>query len=231
MTRGRHLIVVRGGPGTGKSVIALRLLAAIPRYGVKARYVTPSGTLRRQLIRAVTEADAAGLFVYLKDHVARRPKFAQVSLVDEARRMKRSGNYVSQLMSISRVCVLFLDERQIVRPDEGLTLAECQAKADQLGAICHTVELTAQVRCGGSLDYLKWLENLLFAKGGTGSTLTYDIGLAQNPEDLGNWVEERNRTDTRQESPPASAGTGRRQAVFAHGTMTSPSRGRTSTVT
>jgi hypothetical protein len=187
---GNHLIVVTGGPGTGKSVIALRLLAAIPRYGINARYVTPSGTLRRQLIRAVTDADAAGLFVFLKDHVARRPKFAQVSLVDEAQRMKRSGNYVERLMSITRLCVLFLDERQIIRPDEGLTLAECRDKADQLGATCHHVKLTAQFRCDGSLDYLKWLENLLFAEGRPGSTLAYDMGLAQNPEDLANWVEQ-----------------------------------------
>jgi len=189
---GKHLIVVTGGPGTGKSVVALRLLAAIPRYDVKARYVTPSGTLRRQLIRAVAEADASGLFVFLKDHVARRPRFAQVSLVDEAQRMKRSENYVKRLMSITRLCVLFLDERQIIRPNEGLTLVECQDKADQLGATCHHVELTAQFRCDGSLDYLNWLENLLFAEGRPDSTLAYDIGIAQNPEDLANWVDEHN---------------------------------------
>ena len=189
---GRHLIVVTGGPGTGKSVVALRLLATIPRSGITARYVTPSGTLRRQLLRAVTKADAAGLFVFLRDHVARKPKFAQVSLVDEAQRMKRSGNYVEQLMSITRLCVLFLDERQIIRPDEGITLAECEATAGRLGVACHHVKLTAQFRCAGSLDYLNWLENLLFAEGRPASTSTYDVGLAQNPEDLADWVRMRN---------------------------------------
>jgi uncharacterized protein len=184
---GKHLIVVTGGPGTGKSVIALRLLAAIPRYDINARYVTPSGTLRRQLSRAVKDADADGLFVFLRDHIARKPRFAQVSLVDEAQRMKRSENYLEALMSITRVCVLFLDERQIIRPDEGLTLAECQAEANRLGATCHPVELTEQFRCDVSLDYLNWLENLLFAEGRPASALAYDVGLAQDPEDLANW--------------------------------------------
>jgi hypothetical protein len=185
---GKHLVVVTGGPGTGKSVIALRLLAAIPRHGITARYVTPSGTLRHQLSRAVKDADADGLFVFLRDHVRHKPKFAQVSLVDEAQRMRRSKNYVKQLMSITRVCVLFLDERQIIRPDEGLTLEECQAEADRLGATCHPVKLTAQFRCDGSLNYLNWLENLLFAEGRPASAMDYDLGLAQDPEDLANWV-------------------------------------------
>ena len=189
---GKHLVVVTGGPGTGKSVIALRLLAAIPRYGITARYVTPSGTLRRQLGRAVKDADADGLFVFLSDHVRRKPEFAQVSLVDEAQRMERSKNYVEQLMSITRVCVLFLDERQIIRPDEGLTLAECRAEADRLGATCHPVQLTAQFRCDGSLNYLNWLENLLFTEGRPASVLDYDLGLAHDPEDLANWVAEHN---------------------------------------
>jgi uncharacterized protein len=189
---GRHLIIVTGGPGTGKSVVAVRLLAAISRSGLPARYVTPSGTLRRQLLRAVTTADAAGLFAFLSDHVARKPEFAQVSLVDEAQRMKSSGNYLKRLMSISRVCVLFLDERQIIRPDEGITLAECEATAAQLGIPCHHVELAAQFRCAGSLDYLNWLEDLLFAEGRPAATSGYDIGLSQNPEDLADWVRARN---------------------------------------
>jgi len=187
----KHLIVVTGGPGTGKSVIALRLLATISRHSIKARYVTPSGTLRRQLIRAVSVAGAPGLFAFLEDHVARPLNF-RIALVDEAQRMKRSKNYVDRLTSINPLCVLFLDERQIIRPDEGLTLAECQDKADQLGVTCHHVKLTAQFRCDGSLDYLNWLEKLLFGAGRPASTLAYDIGLAQDPEDLANWAEEHN---------------------------------------
>lgn len=53
---------------------------------------------------------------------------------DEAQHMKRSKNYLESLMSITRVCVVFLDERQIIRPDEGVTLAECKAEAKRLGA-------------------------------------------------------------------------------------------------
>lgn len=187
----KHLIVVTGGPGTGKSVIALRLLATITRRGINARYVTPSGTLRRQLIRAVSAAAATGLFAILKDHVA-RPLDFRIALVDESQRMKRAMNYIDRLTSINPLCVLFLDERQIIRPDEGLTLAECQTRADQLGVSCHHVKLTAQFRCDGSLDYLKWLENLLFNTGRPTSNSAYDIGLAQDPEDLANWVEGHN---------------------------------------
>lgn len=52
---------------------------------------------------------------------------------DEAQHMKRSKNYLESLMSITRVCVVFLDERQIIRPDEGVTLEECKAEAKRVG--------------------------------------------------------------------------------------------------
>ncbi len=190
----RHLIVVSGGPGTGKSVVALRLLADIPRshpqeHDLKARYVTTSGTLRQQLVRAVDVPGSNGLFVYLNDHVRSRPRFPVVSLVDEAQRMKRSGNYLEALMAITRVCVVFLDEKQIIRPDEGLTVTDCEAMAARLGAKFHHVELKAQFRCAGSLEYLTWLENLLYAQPAiTRKELPYDISVAPDPEDLARWT-------------------------------------------
>lgn len=162
--RRKHLIIVSGGPGTGKTVIAARLVADIKRTvggGVYGCYLTPSGTLHKQLKRAATLPDAEGLFIHV-DGFARHAGNAVVPLVDEAQRLRRNARHVERMLKRTRVCVVFLDERQIIRPNEGYTVTELQQEADRLGAVSTHIDLVSQFRCGGSQRYLTWLEQLLF---------------------------------------------------------------------
>ncbi|MFJ8962873.1 DNA/RNA helicase domain-containing protein [Lentzea sp. NPDC102401] len=192
-----HLVVVRGGPGTGKTVIAARLLADIPRMfrEVEARYLTPSGTLRWQLERAAADPAAKGLFANLQTYLGKqRPTVREVLLVDEAQRMKRGNRCVEGLLDRTSVVVLFLDERQIVNPGEGFTVEELKQQAHHLGARFTSFDLTSQFRCGGSQPYLRWLEGLLFDQAhpqwhGT----DYDLGIAADPGELARWADEHVR--------------------------------------
>ncbi|AHH97589.1 DNA/RNA helicase domain-containing protein [Kutzneria albida] len=190
----KQLIIVSGGPGTGKTVIAARLVADIKRTiggAVFGCYLTQSGTLNQQLKRAVTVPAADGLFLHV-DGFARHADKPVVPLVDEAHRLRRNARHVERMLKRTRVCVLFVDERQVIRPNEGYTVAELKQLAHDLDAVPTHIELVGQFRCGGSQRYVTWLEQLLF--GHTTATQwaasEYDLDVSLDPDALGEWIGE-----------------------------------------
>lgn len=197
---GSHVIAVTGGPGTGKTVIAVRLLADIPKAfpSVKPRYLTRSGTIRDQLTRSAVNVDAKGLIGYLGEGIRPRGTAPEVYLVDEAQRASRNEDVVAQLLRASRVCAFFFDERQVIRPDEGMSVEGLRREANRLGARFSHVELTAQFRCGGSQEYIQWLEDLLFGtRPRSWGTSEYDLDIASNPDQLAVWIDRHARAGDR----------------------------------
>jgi hypothetical protein len=196
----RHVIVVTGGPGTGKTVVGTRLLTDIPKVcrwrgrPVSARFMTPSGTLRHQLTRAAGEVPGARpLFVNLDMFAGRRTDRPEITLVDEAQRMSRYGKHMRLLLRRGPICVFFLDERQVIRPREGFTADEMKAEAMSLGATFTRLDLTSQFRCGGSQHYLTWLEQLFHGAAKPWRGDDYDIEVASDPDQLEQWVSEHGR--------------------------------------
>ncbi|MFD1150539.1 DNA/RNA helicase domain-containing protein [Saccharothrix hoggarensis] len=196
----RQVIAVTGGPGTGKTVVALRLLADIPRIHsergrVETRFITPSGTLRRQLARATESPAARQLFLLPGDFRAGREGVHVIPLVDEAQRLRRGDRTVERLVGGSPVSVFFLDERQVVRPKEGVSVAELERNARRFGAEFTHIPLTSQFRCGGSQRYLNWLDRLFSVDGVAEPWVEadYEVDVAANPEELSAWIRERGR--------------------------------------
>lgn len=197
----RAMLVVTGGPGTGKTVIAARLLADIPRYidqqsqPCRARYLTQSGTLRAQLERAASDPGAKGLFVNVQRYLDQRSCGPEVLLIDEAQRLNRAGNTVSRLLGRTRVSAFFLDERQIIKPDEGVTRAELEHVAEENGIKPVHVHLDTQFRCGGSQSYQNWLSTLLSPTGAVPEWAAhdYDVAVTADPAELSAWVEEHSQ--------------------------------------
>lgn len=198
----KHVIAVSGGPGTGKTVIAARLLADLPggrhasHTSATTQYVTPSGTLRQQLERAAEAPETKGLFRQLDDFLGRRSAGGKVLLVDEAQRMKRDRGQLEKLVAKANVSVIFLDERQIIRPGEGVTVEEIRHEANKAGATFAHIALTSQFRCGGSQNFHRWLELLFFghdtAQKWAGTD--YDLGVTRDPAELSTWIAERTRS-------------------------------------
>ncbi|XVV08013.1 DNA/RNA helicase domain-containing protein [Actinosynnema sp. CA-248983] len=188
----KRVIVVSGGPGTGKSVIALRLVVDLTRrqssVKTEARYLTPSGTLLAQLKRDVEGVDGAkGMFGHPSSHP---PSTSVVPVVDEAQRLERNDWQLERLMTCAPVSVFMLDERQVILPKEGYRVAELREAALRLGAEFHHVELESQFRCGGSQSYLNWLGRLLSADKTPvpWTEPTYDFDIARDPDDLDAWI-------------------------------------------
>ncbi|MFD6073385.1 DNA/RNA helicase domain-containing protein, partial [Amycolatopsis lurida] len=199
----RHVLIVTGGPGTGKTVIATRLAATIPRLAKRhgtactTRYLTPSGTLRWQLSRAAGPG-AVGLVRNTRDYLKAIPRERHVPIIDEAQRIKDLADVVPKLLNATRLSVIFLDERQIIHPEEGITADALEKLIRDHGADTTRIDLVHQFRCGGSQRYLRWIDNLL-SEGPSPQPWTaddYDFATSANPDDLEAWVNAHNDLGT-----------------------------------
>ncbi|GAB2702704.1 DNA/RNA helicase domain-containing protein [Kitasatospora kifunensis] len=193
------VIVVTGGPGTGKTAVACRLLGDLcGQEDTNPRLLSPSGTLTRQLKRTVGES-SRGLITTFAGKLPGGLTSKSVVLVDEAHRARtglaeqRAGFPIvlGKLIENAAVTVLFLDERQIIRPTEGVTLDELERYASSRGLGFSQIELRTQFRCNGSQAYHHWIDQLLTPEGPTPAWqgADYDLALADDPDQFTNWVD------------------------------------------
>ena len=210
----RTVVIVEGGPGSGKSVIALSLLGELARRGLGVHHATGSKsftmTMRKYAGRGNTRVQ--GLFKYFNAYVGSEPRELDVLICDEAHRIREKGvdrftkkdrreradRQVNELVNVATVPVFLLDEHQVVRPGEMGSLKEITTAARALGCEVEVVRLHDQLRCGGSVSYDTWVARLL----GLGSAEppipwsklagSLDEGLtlttAASPEALESWV-------------------------------------------
>jgi uncharacterized protein len=176
--RGDHkqAIIVTGGPGSGKSVIAITLLAELAKRGLNIAHATGSRsfttTLREVVGRRVRRVKE--VFRYFNVFGQAEPNSLDVLLADEAHRIRETSNYrftpaakrssipqVDELIRAARVPVFLLDEHQGVRPGEIGRVAEIRAAAGRNNVDVYEIDLDGQFRCAGSPGYLLWVKRLL----------------------------------------------------------------------
>lgn len=198
------VIVVRGGPGTGKTVIAVQLLAAANRRGWKAAHSTGGKAFTTALRSKFQGAD--GLFTWNMSLRNAAPQELDLLLVDEAHRVRETSDtrftkssernrrsQCRELVDASKVTVFLLDEHQFVRPDEVGRTALLKQEAEAVKARYKEFDLAAQFRCGGCTEFTQWVDFLLgFADTPpkAGWTERYRIDFADAPEELDAWVAE-----------------------------------------
>lgn len=200
----KSVILVQGGPGTGKTVIALRILAELAKSTTlyKVRYATKSASLlsgiKEQLPRG------SGTKYFFSNITSFNPhdfdeNELDVLLVDEAHRIEKSTNnqYTSAakrtdlpmidcLIRAAKVSVFFIDDLQGIRSAEIGSSSMIKAAAERLGVGCDSVELKSQFRCNGSDNYLDWLEDVLYNKSVTHSFSKeeFDFQIFDDPQTL-----------------------------------------------
>lgn len=173
----RHVFVIEGGPGTGKSVIAVRLLAEVLKAKRLGFFVAPNRAFRETIIEFLARGnrgyreDGDALFKSSWSfHDADFQKQARndVLIVDEAHRLKerayqyKGKSMVEDMVRAARVSVFFIDETQRVQWDDIGSVAVIREAATKFGAEFHApMKLLAQYRCGGSSGYLNWLDDVL----------------------------------------------------------------------
>ncbi|MGY1621057.1 DNA/RNA helicase domain-containing protein [Geodermatophilus sp. SYSU D00965] len=177
----KSVVIVSGGPGSGKSVIALSLLGELNRRGRSAIHATGSRSFTQTLRKVAGSGSrqVQSLFKYFNSFMDADKNGFDVLIADEAHRLREtsanrwtradqrtSKAQVDELIDAARVPVFLLDQNQVVRPGELGTVEDIEKAARERGLAVHHVDLSAQYRCGGSEAYIDWVERLLGLKPG-----------------------------------------------------------------
>jgi hypothetical protein len=172
----KTVVIITGGPGTGKSVIALSLLGELARRGRTVLHATGSRsfTLTLRKVAGKGSPRTQQLFKYFNNFATAERNGLEVLILDEAHRIRetsadrytparlRTGRrQVEELISAARVPVFLLDEHQVVRPGEMGTVADIEAHARGMGLAVQKISLNDQFRCGGSEAYMYWVHRLM----------------------------------------------------------------------
>ncbi|HZS47672.1 MAG TPA: DUF2075 domain-containing protein, partial [Blastocatellia bacterium] len=204
----KRVLIVEGGPGTGKSLVAINLLVAMTNRELVVQYVT-----RNSAPRVVYEAKLTGSFK--KSHISNmfsgsgsfhsiEPDSYDCLIVDEAHRLnKKSGmfmnlgeNQILEIIRTSRCSVFFIDEDQKVTLKDIGDKTEIRRCAKLENASVTELALESQFRCNGSDGYLAWLDNTLQIRQTANEMLDgteYDFQIAGTPDELHDWVREKNK--------------------------------------
>ncbi len=199
----KEIVVVTGGPGSGKSVIALSLLGELSRQGYAALHATGSKSFTETMRRYVGKGSprVKDLFKYFNSFMDAQRNDIEVLICDEAHRIRetsvnrftkaalRTGRpQIDELIAAARVPVFLLDEHQVVKPGEVGTVEAIKSHASSLGFRVHHVPLADQFRCGGSRKYERWVLRLLGLETGGPEPWTgddhFEVELAESPWEL-----------------------------------------------
>jgi len=173
----KAIVIVRGGPGTGKSVIALEVMGELLRSGRNVVHATGSSAFTNTL-RKILGIRSAKQFQFFNSFMNQKENEIGVLICDEAHRIRKTSSsrfkgksdtpQIDELIRASKLSIFFIDEKQIVRPDEIGSVNLIKESALKFNAkIYETEELKTQFRCGGSARYLELIEKILeIAEGG-----------------------------------------------------------------
>lgn len=205
---GKHVLIVEGGPGTGKSVVAVNLLVELTRREKVVQYVTknaaPREVYRSKLTGSFKKSHIDNLFKGSGSYHNAEPDSVDVLVVDEAHRLnEKSGmfqnlgeNQVKEIIAAAKHSVFFIDEDQRVTWKDIGEKREIRKWAEAAGATVRELELASQFRCNGSDGYLAWVDNALQIRQTANDTLEgidYDFRVLDSPNELSDLIFEKNR--------------------------------------
>lgn len=168
----KQILVVEGGPGTGKSVLAINLLVELTKRSMVAQYVTRNAT-PRNIYSAKLKGDFRkthidNLFKGSGSYIDAPKDEFDVLIVDEAHRLtektgyfKKGENQIKEIIYAAKTAIFFIDEHQRVRLDDFGSIEEIEKQSKELGGQLTRLELVSQFRCNGSDGYLAWIDDVL----------------------------------------------------------------------
>lgn len=208
----KRTIVVQGGPGTGKTVIAVNLLADLTQRDQMVQYVSKNSAPRQVYLKKLKgqmkKSSVDNMFKGSGTYTESGNNVAHTLLVDEAHRLnEKSGmfhnlgeNQIKEIIHAAFCSVFFIDESQRVTMDDIGSVAEIERWAKEEDSEIYYLELQSQFRCNGSDGYLAWLDNVLDIRETANYDLEgidYDIRICDSPNEMRNLVIERNKISNR----------------------------------
>ncbi len=208
----KNVLIVQGGPGTGKSVVAINLLVQSIKDKLNSRYVTknsaPRDVYASKLTGTLKKTEFSNLFSGSGSFVNCQKNAFDFLIVDEAHRLnKKSGmfknlgeNQVKEIIKSSKCSVFFIDEDQKVTMSDIGSQQEITKWAQDAGCVVHTLELASQFRCNGSDGYLAWLDNSLQIRETANvrfENIDYDFKIIDSPNELRDIIFEKNKINNK----------------------------------
>lgn len=207
----KRVLIVEGGPGTGKTVIAINLLVQIMNYEMNSLYVTKNSAPRnvffeklrgknRSLNWLKTIFKSSGSFIHSECN-----DFDAI-IVDEAHRLnQKSGlfsnlgeNQVKEIINAAKFTVFFIDRNQRVSLKDYGSVEAIYEWAREFDAEIKHIKLVSQFRCNGSDGYLSWLDDVLEIEetanfdGFDGFGIDYDFKVVDDVCELRDLIFEKN---------------------------------------
>jgi len=205
----KSVIIVRGGPGTGKSVIALNALAELLGKGLTVFHATGSKAFTTTL-RKIVGAHGTHLFKYFNSFQAHTENQIDVLICDEAHRIRKTSNdrytprnmrsetpQMDELIKAAKIAIFFIDDWQVVTPQEIGSTQLIKETAQKYNAEIFEFELKTQFRCSGSDGFLNWVDNTLGVRDTANMYLTknekMEFKIFGSPQELCEAIKEKNR--------------------------------------
>lgn len=208
----KNVLIVNGGPGTGKTVVAINLLVELTNRDLATKYVTknsaPRDVYRVKLTGTMRQTRISNLFVGSGAFTETPANTFGGLIVDEAHRLnEKSGMYshlgenqIKELIDASTFTVFFLDEDQRIHWKDIGEKSQIRRWAESLGAAVTEMDLVSQFRCNGSDGYLAWLDRVLQVRDTANTTLegsNYEFKVCATATELKEIIERRNCVNNR----------------------------------
>lgn len=210
-TDNKQTIIVKGGPGTGKSVVSLNAFGQLLQQGKNVKFVAPNASFRNVILERLVMNAGRGkgrirnLFSGSSQYFNAQANVFDVLVVDEAHRLKGKGAYqylgenqIEDIIKASKVNVFFVDDSQRIRPEDIGTVQEIKRVAAMASSEVYEIELQAQFRCSGAEGFINWLDTVLQIKE-TGNFNGWDqeafeFKIVDTPNELRELISNKNTT-------------------------------------
>jgi uncharacterized protein len=202
----KRVLIVEGGPGTGKTVVAINILAELIQHDLVAQYVSknraPRAVYKEKLRGDKLVKEIEHLFTGAGSYVETETDTLPALIADEAHRLNaestffgRGENQIMEIINAAKFSVFFIDESQRIHIDDIGSKEEIRRHARDLGAEIEKMTLESQFRCNGSEGYLAWLDDVLEIRktaNAGGFDLDYDLRMFDDPQALHETIARRN---------------------------------------
>lgn len=203
----KSVIIIKGGPGTGKSVIAINLMADLLLKGFNTIYATGSRAFT-QTLRKIIGPNGYSQFKYFNGFRDAEMNAIDVLICDESHRIRETSadrftpkskrtdkKQIEELLYVSKVAVFFIDDKQQVRPNEIGSVDYIKEYAQKHGCELYEHELNIQFRCNGSDGFVNWINNTLGIERTANILWTgednFDFKIFDSPQALEKAIEEK----------------------------------------
>lgn len=210
----KHVIIITGGPGTGKSVLAINVLArCIIDLKLNASYITKNMAPRNCYKNLLAKGNAKKMINLQK--AIQSPwslpntvyNGLDVGIFDEAHRMQKKPNrypgndMLEDAIKAAKVAVFFVDDDQRITIFDKYDANLIIEYAKRENAIVHKpYELVSQFRCDGSDGYISFLNNVLEIKQTANTDFEFnklDVQVFDDPNEMRNQLREHNKVNNK----------------------------------